>query len=153
MVYNFKKVEEEVRKYWKKNKINEKLVDFNGQLKSGKKKYYLLDGPPYSNGHAHVGHVKTSTCKDIWGRMANMKGFATWFQPGFDCHGLPIENKVEKKLKLKCKQDIETKIGSEKFIGECQSFAKGNIDEWLEYYKVLGTLRGYALPPYLTYKE
>ncbi len=153
MVYDFRKVEEDVKKYWDKNRINEKLVDFNAQIKGGKKKYYLLDGPPYSNGHAHVGHVKTTACKDIWGRLALMKGLAGWFQPGFDCHGLPIENKVEKELKLKCKQDIESCVGPQKFIKTCQKLAEGNIDEWMSNYKRLGALRGNVSPPYLTYKD
>lgn len=145
--YNPKEIEREVREYWEKNKIPNELTKFDPR----KKKFYLLDGPPYVNAEPHVGHIKTTTMKDVWSKFKLLQGFSSWFQPGFDTHGLPIENIVEKRLKIKSKKDIE-KIGVEKFIEECKKFATGNEKIWLELYKKLGAWRGYA-EPYITYKN
>ncbi|MEM5812549.1 MAG: isoleucine--tRNA ligase, partial [Candidatus Aenigmatarchaeota archaeon] len=147
--YDHKKIEKEVQDYWKRNKIPERVVDFS---RRGGKKFYLLDGPPYVNGIPHVGHIKTTTFKDIWGKFKYMQGFSVWFQPGFDCSGLPIENAVEKKLGIKSKKDIEEKIGIENFIKECKSLAEQNLHLWMELYKELGAWRGWV-EPYLTYKD
>ncbi|MEM5811733.1 MAG: isoleucine--tRNA ligase [Candidatus Aenigmatarchaeota archaeon] len=141
---DLKKVEAEVKEYWEKNRIIEKLTKF----KKGKKTFFLLDGPPYVNASPHVGNVKTTTLKDIWSKFYLMKGFNVIFQPGFDCHGLPIENIVEKELGLKSKKDIE-ELGIEKFIELCKQKARGNENIWLELYKQLGAWRGY-FKPYLT---
>ncbi|HIE41238.1 MAG TPA: isoleucine--tRNA ligase [Candidatus Aenigmarchaeota archaeon] len=149
MHYNPKEIEKEILEKWEKEKIPEKIVSFSGN------KFYLLDGPPYVNDQPHVGHILTTTFKDIWGKFKKMQGHSVWFQPGFDCGGLPIENKVEQKLNIKEKSDI-LKIGTEKFIKECNDFAKGNEKIWLETYKKLGAWRAYMIP-YLTsenyYKE
>ena len=150
MPYNPKKVEKEILEKWEKDKIPEKIVEFRG-----KKKFYLLDGPPYVNDKPHIGHVMTTTFKDWWGKFKKMQGFDVWFQPGFDCGGLPIENKVEQELGIKTKSDI-FKIGVEKFIEECKRVAKGNESFWLQFYKKIGAWCGYV-KPYLTsenyYKE
>lgn len=145
MNYNPEYIEAEVQKLWKEQKIPEKIV----KLDFSKKKFYLLDGPPYVNGRPHVGHAQTTTFKDVWGRFKFMQGHSVWFQPGFDCGGLPIENAVEKKLGIKSKAEIEEKIGMDRFIEECQKLAKGNEDLWLNFYKKLGAWRGW-LSPYLT---
>lgn len=145
--YNPKELEQRIREYWESNKIPQKLTAFN----SKKKKFYLLDGPPYANANAHVGHVKTTTLKDVWSKLKLLQGFSSWFQPGFDMHGLPIENMVEKKLGIKSKQDIEM-MGVEKFIEECRKFATGNEENWLEMYRKLGAWRGYV-EPYITFKN
>jgi len=150
MKYDPKYIEEEVQKIWEREKIPEKIVEF-----SGKKKFYLLDGPPYANATPHVGHVKTTTFKDVWGKFKTMQGFSVWFQPGFDCGGLPIENAVEKKLGIKHKSDIN-KIGVENFIAECKKLAEENVFVWLDIYKKIAAWRGWV-KPYLTssdeYKE
>lgn len=142
---DLKRVEAEVHKIWEKEKIPQKIVSIDWN----RKKFFLLDGPPYVNGIPHVGHIKTTTFKDIWGKFKYMQGFAVWFQPGFDCGGLPIENKVEKDLKIESKKDIEIKIGIDKFIEACKDFAKGNEFVWLSFYKKMGAWRGW-LNPYLT---
>jgi len=141
-----KLVEEKIRKFWEDKKVIERFTDF--ELNKHKPKFYLLDGPPYVNAEPHVGHVKTTTFKDVWSKFKLMQGYFSWFQPGFDCHGLPIENMVEKELKLKSKKDIE-ELGIERFIEECRKKATGNEKVWLELYKKLGAWRGY-LKPYLT---
>ncbi|MCX6815154.1 MAG: isoleucine--tRNA ligase [Candidatus Aenigmarchaeota archaeon] len=147
-VYDPKKIEQEILGYWKRKKIPERITDFGS---SKKPKFYLLDGPPYVNGIPHVGHVKTTTFKDIWGKFKQMQGYSVWFQPGFDCSGLPIENAVEKQLGIKSKKDIE-RLGVEKFIKACRDLAEQNLHIWMELYKSLGAWRGWQ-DPYLTYKD
>ena len=137
------------KKAWKRKKIPEKIVRFNAE---SKRKFYLLDGPPYVNGIPHVGHIKTTTFKDIWGKFKFMQGFSVWFQPGFDCSGLPIENAVEKKLKVKSKKDIEERIGLKNFIKACKDLAEENLHVWMDLYKDIAAWRGWV-EPYLTYKN
>jgi isoleucyl-tRNA synthetase len=144
-MYDFKKVENEMHDFWSKSKIYEKLMERKG------KKYFLLDGPPYANNIPHVGHIKNTVFKDLILRMAFMKGNKVLFQPGFDTHGLPIENMVEKKLNLGGKKEIE-KFGIDKFMQECKNNAALNKDIWMKVYKELGSM--YALKePYLTYED
>ncbi len=147
MEYDHLKIEKDIRAHWKKKKIPEKITEFRPTKE--KKKFYLLDGPPYANGLPHAGHVMTMVFKDVWGKFKHMQGHSVWFQPGFDCHGLPIENKVEKDLNITSKQDIE-KIGVGKFIAECRKFATSNLNEWMDFYKQAGVWKGW-LRPYLTY--
>jgi len=146
-VYNHQAVEKEIQEHWRKKKIPEKIVKFD--LK--KKKFYLLDGPPYVNYVPHVGHVKTTAFKDVWSKFRQMQGYSSWWQPGFDCSGLPIENAVEKKLGIKSKRDIE-KLGVGKFIEECRKLAEKNKPLWMDIYRKLGAWRGWV-EPYLTYKN
>ncbi|MCK5476740.1 MAG: isoleucine--tRNA ligase, partial [Candidatus Aenigmarchaeota archaeon] len=148
-IYNFEEREKEIKKYWEKNKIPQEITKFN---KNTKKKFYLLDGPPYANGSPHAGHVMTIVFKDIWGKFKTMNGYDVWYQPGFDCHGLPIENKVEKLLGVKSKQDIVEKIGEDKFIDECRKFSIKALNEWMDFYKQIGAWKGW-LKPYLTYED
>jgi isoleucyl-tRNA synthetase len=144
MAYDPKEIEKHVQKLWQEKKVPEKIVKMDWK----KQKFYLLDGPPYVNGVPHVGHAKTTIFKDVWGKFKFMQGFSVWFQPGFDCGGLPIENKVEKELGIKSKNEIE-EIGVDKFIEACQKFAKGNEPVWLNFYKKIGSWRGW-IDPYLT---
>jgi len=144
-VYVPEKIERHVSNFWKEKKIPDKIVKMDWK----RPKFYLLDGPPYVNGVPHVGHAKTTIFKDIWGKFKYMQGYGVWFQPGFDCGGLPIENKVEELLGIKSKTEIETKIGVDKFIEECKKFAMGNEKVWLDFYKKIGAWRGW-LKPYLT---
>jgi isoleucyl-tRNA synthetase len=150
--YDPKRIEKDVQQFWKEKRIPEKITDFSSSGKSGRRKFYLLDGPPYVNGIPHVGHVKTTTFKDVWGKFKHMQGYSVWFQPGFDCSGLPIENAVEKNLGIKSKKDIEEKIGLENFIKACRELAEQNLHVWMNLYKSLGAWRGWQ-DPYLTYKD
>ncbi|MFH0836414.1 MAG: class I tRNA ligase family protein, partial [Candidatus Micrarchaeota archaeon] len=144
--YDQKAIEAEVSGYWKKEKIPEGL---SGERK-GRKKFYLNDGPPYVNALPHVGHVKTTAYKDVWSRLKFMQGFDSYFQPGFDCHGLPIEVIVEQDLGIKAKSDIE-KMGIEKFDAECLKKVLHNESVWIDYYKKLGAWRGF-FEPYFTFE-
>ncbi len=142
------KMQKEILQFWIKNKIPDQIVKFDHK----KKKFFLLDGPPYVNGVPHVGHIKTTTVKDVWSKFRTMQGFQSWWQPGFDCGGLPIENAVEKKLGIKSKKEIIEKIGIDRFIEECKNLAEGNKDIWMDTYKKLGAWRGWV-DPYMTYKN
>ncbi len=113
--------------------------------------YFLLDGPPYANNVPHVGHVRNTVFKDLYIRLAFMKGKNVLFQPGFDTHGLPIENMVEKQLDLKSKQDIET-LGVNKFVALCKERAIENKDLWLKVYDKLGSWYSWKTP-YITFEN
>src|SRR3989344_414765 len=145
-MFDLKKIQEEVEQFWEKEKINGKLDKV-----TGKDRYFLLDGPPYANGVPHVGHIKNTVFKDLYIRLNMMKGKKVLFRPGFDTHGLPVENMVEKKLGLQSKKDIE-KYGVINFMQECKKNAALNKDLWMNVYDKLGSL--YALKePYLTYED
>ena len=120
-MYEFKIIEEEVLEFWEKNKIYEKIKSKN---KKGKK-FYFLQGPPYTSGKLHIGHAWNNSLKDIVLRYKRMNGFNVWDRAGYDMHGLPTENAVQKKLKIKDKLEIE-KYGVEKFIKECIKFSSEN---------------------------
>ena len=146
-MYNFSEVEEEIRKNWKKINLLKKLEKKNEKGDN----YFLLDGPPYANFVPHVGHIRNTVFKDLNIRLAFMKGKNVFFQPGFDTHGLPVENMVEKNLKLKSKKDIE-KLGINKFTAECKRHAATNKDLWMKVYDLLGSWYSWK-EPYLTYEN
>src|SRR5690242_15011445 len=104
---NFPELEEEQIKEWKKDKTFEKSIE----QRSDSKKWTFLDGPPFITGMPHYGTLLSSIPKDVFGRYWTMKGYKVRRVWGWDCHGLPAENKVENKLKLKRKKDIEEKVG------------------------------------------
>ncbi len=120
-MYDFKEVEEETLKYWKQKKIYEKVKKKN----SKGKKFYFLQGPPYTSGRLHIGHAWNNSLKDVVLRYKRMQGFNVWDRAGYDMHGLPTENAVQKKLGIKDKSEIE-KYGVEKFIKECIKFSSEN---------------------------
>ena len=144
---DLKKIEEEVREFWQKQGIYSKLEKKNEKGK----KFWLLDGPPFANGVPHIGHIKNTVFKDLVIRMNFMKGHNVIFRPGFDTHGLPVENMVEKKLGLQSKKDIET-FGTAKFMQECKNNAALNKDLWMKVYSGLGSM--YSMKePYLSYDD
>lgn len=139
--------EEKIRSFWRQINLLQKLDE---KTKDGKK-YFLLDGPPYANFTPHVGHIRNTVFKDLYIRWEFMKGKHVLFQPGFDTHGLPIENMVEKKLNLKVKKDIE-EYGISKFMKTCKESAALNRDLWMEVYDLLGSWYSWK-EPYLTYNN
>ncbi len=126
---DFPKLEEEILQYWKKNKIFEKSI----QSRPKDKTWTFLDGPPFITGLPHYGSLLSSIPKDLFPRFWTMKGYRVRRVWGWDCHGLPAENKVETKLGLRSKRDIEEKVGVKKFIDECKLYVKNVSDEW-EWY-------------------
>lgn len=146
-MYNFKDVEKEVKAFWKKINLPEKVMKKN----KGKEGYFLLDGPPYANFIPHVGHIRNTVYKDLHVKLAFMQGFDVLFQPGFDTHGLPIENMVEKKLNFKSKMDI-VKYGVDKFNKVCRENAATNMKLWMDVYGDLGSWYVWK-DPYFTYNN
>ncbi|MFA6297265.1 MAG: class I tRNA ligase family protein, partial [Candidatus Paceibacterota bacterium] len=125
--------EKEILEFWKENKIFEKSLE---QTKGGDP-FVFYDGPPFATGLPHFGHILPTTLKDIIPRYMTMKGRfvpRTW---GWDCHGLPIENLVEKKLGLKNKKDIE-ELGVDKFNKEARDSVLHYADEWKKIIPRLG---------------
>jgi len=117
-MYNFKEVEERIFKFWKdKNTLNK----LRKKLK-GKKKFYFLDGPPYTSGRIHMGTAWNQVLKDQILRYKRMRGFDVWDRGGYDMHGLPTAHKIQEKYNLKDKKAIE-EFGIDKFVKECKKFA------------------------------
>src|SRR6202167_4251408 len=81
-------------KKWDELKLYEKLM----AARAGGKKWVLHDGPPFANGDIHIGHLINKTLKDVILRYRSMQGFAAPYVPGWDCHGLPIEHKIQETL-------------------------------------------------------
>jgi isoleucyl-tRNA synthetase len=139
-----KEQEEKILQFWKKKKIYEKIK----VSRKNAKKFYFLDGPPYATGYIHIGTAMNKIMKDFFIRFFRMSGFNVWDQPGYDTHGLPIENKVEKNLSFKSKADIE-KFGIENFNMECRKFATQFIGVMNDQFNNLGVWMDWNRP-YLT---
>jgi isoleucyl-tRNA synthetase len=131
---DFPKLEEDILEYWKKNKIFEKSVE----SRSEDKKWTFLDGPPFITGNPHYGSLLVSIPKDVFPRFKTMQGYRVKRVWGWDCHGLPAENKVETKLGLKSKREIEEKVGIKKFIDECKLYVSQVSSEWEWYIDHIG---------------
>ncbi|MDE1832994.1 MAG: isoleucine--tRNA ligase [Candidatus Micrarchaeota archaeon] len=116
---DLKQKEEAVLRYWEENGTDRKVRELN----SSGKKFFFLDGPPYVTGELAAHHVWVETTKDIILRYKRLRGFRVHDRAGFDVHGLPIEVKVEKKLGINNKGEIESRIGIENFINACKDYA------------------------------
>jgi isoleucyl-tRNA synthetase len=125
--------EKEILAFWKENNTFEKSLE---QTRKGKP-YVFYDGPPFATGLPHHGHLLGSTLKDVFPRFFTMKGRYVQRVWGWDCHGLPIENIVEKNLKLSGKDEIE-KMGVEKFNGSCRSQVLKFAGDWKNYIDRIG---------------
>ncbi|MGH8402708.1 MAG: isoleucine--tRNA ligase, partial [Gammaproteobacteria bacterium] len=110
----------------------------------GKPRFILQDGPPYANGNIHIGHAVNKVLKDIVIKSRNLDGLDAPYVPGWDCHGLPIEQQVEKKIgKAGVKVDAKT------FRAACRAYAHEQVSRQREDFKRLGVL-GEWEHPYLT---
>jgi len=131
---SFSDIEEEILTFWKENKTFEKSIN----TRPDDKKWTFLDGPPFVTGMPHYGSLLSSLPKDVFGRYYTMKGYQVRRVWGWDGHGLPIENKVEKELNITRKKDIEEKVGIKKFIDECKKYVEQISDEWEWYVDHIG---------------
>ncbi|MEO1315671.1 MAG: class I tRNA ligase family protein, partial [Pseudomonadota bacterium] len=109
--------------------------------------FALHDGPPYANGHLHIGHALNKILKDFVVRSHQMLGYDSRYVPGWDCHGLPIEWKIEEQYRSKGKNKDEVPINE--LRAECRKFAEGWIDVQREEFKRLGVTGNWE-DPYLT---
>lgn len=132
--------EKEILKFWKEQNIYNKLIEKN----KGKEKFILHDGPPYANGNIHIGHALNKILKDIIIKSKNMMGYEARFIPGWDCHGLPIELQVDKKLGSKKKGMSKSEIRK-----HCREYAQKYVEIQREEFRRLGIF-GEWETPYLT---
>jgi isoleucyl-tRNA synthetase len=129
--------EAEILARWQKS-------DLYGQLRAaakGREKFILHDGPPYANGNIHIGHALNKILKDVVTRSQQMLGYDSNYVPGWDCHGLPIEWKIEEenyRSKGKQKPDFRDPSALVEFRQECRAFAQHWIDVQREEFKRLG---------------
>lgn len=122
---SFPKMEENILSFWEEDKIFEKSVE----NREGSEQFNFYDGPPFATGTPHYGHLLGGTIKDVIPRYQTMKWKQVHRKFGWDCHGLPIENIVEKKLGISGKDDIE-KIGIHKFNETCRENVFEYANEW-----------------------
>ena len=130
---DFPKMEEEILAFWEKNDIFRKSV----AQREGAAEYVFYDGPPFATGLPHFGHFVPGTIKDIVPRYQTMKGKKVERRFGWDCHGLPVENLIEKDLGLNSKTDIE-RFGVAKFNEACRSSVLRYVNEWRRIVTRLG---------------
>ena len=130
---SFPQLEEEIVRFWDERKTFQKSVS----QREGSPEYVFYDGPPFATGLPHFGHFVPGTIKDIIPRYKTMKGFHVDRRFGWDCHGLPVENLIEKALGLNSKTDIE-KFGVAKFNEACRTAVLRYVKEWRSIITRLG---------------
>jgi len=137
---NLTKKEPEILDKWDK----ENLYHTIRETSKGRKHYMLHDGPPYANGHIHMGHAFNKILKDIVVKSKQMEGFDAPYVPGWDCHGLPIEHNVDVEL-----GDKKRKMSQVEIRQHCRKYAEQFVDIQRNEFKRLGVL-GEWERPYLT---
>lgn len=132
----FSIIEPQILERWSDEKLSEKTFYSN----QGNQKFILHDGPPYANGHIHLGHAFNKILKDIFSKSERMSGKHVPVIPGWDCHGLPIELKVTGE---------QPGLSREELIKACRVYANKWIDIQREEFKQLGVMMHWD-KPYLT---
>ena len=117
--------EEQVLAFWQKDNTFKKTLG----KKSPRGEFVFYDGPPFATGLPHYGHILAGTIKDVIPRFKTMRGYHVPRRWGWDCHGLPVENEVEKELGFKSKKDIEN-YGIEKFNARSKEIVMRYADDW-----------------------
>ena len=140
MKANLAKREPEILNFWEENNLYQKIREKH----NNNKKFILHDGPPYANGDIHIGHAVNKILKDIIIKSKGFSGLNAPYVPGWDCHGLPIELQVEKKIG-KAGIKVEPKV----FRNACREFATKQVDKQRIDFKRLGVLGDWE-NPYLT---
>ncbi|CAM4013610.1 isoleucine--tRNA ligase [Shewanella aquimarina] len=137
---NLAKREPEMLKSWTEKKLYQKIRE----SRTGAKPFILHDGPPYANGSIHIGHSVNKILKDIIIKSKTLSGFDAPYIPGWDCHGLPIELKVEQKV-----GKPGQKVSAAEFRQKCREYAAAQVDGQREDFIRLGVLGDWQ-NPYLT---
>lgn len=125
-MYDFNKIQDVARQKWKKfsKEINQAVQD-----NPKNKLFSFLEGPPTANAPPGLHHLEVRTFKDIICKFKFMQGFSVPRKGGWDCHGLPVEVQVEKKLNLGFKKEVE-EYGTDKFVKQCREDVFCNINDW-----------------------
>ena len=140
MKANLAQREPDMLKQWQANDLYQQIR----AARAGREQFILHDGPPYANGDIHIGHAVNKILKDIIVKSKTLSGFDSPYVPGWDCHGLPIEHNVEKKIgKAGDKVDVKT------FRNKCREYAAKQVDGQKADFVRLGVL-GEWDKPYLT---
>jgi isoleucyl-tRNA synthetase len=137
--------EPEILKVWNETGLYERLR----KASAGRTKFVLHDGPPYANGNIHIGHALNKILKDVVTKSQQMLGFDSNYVPGWDCHGLPIEWKIEEekyRSKGKAKPDFRDSVAMVAFRKECRAYATHWLNVQREEFKRLGIIGDWAHP-------
>src|SRR3974377_592007 len=118
---NLPQREPEILRQWGEQAIFQRLVAQNAG-RAGARRFVLHDGPPYANGDIHIGHALNKILKDVIGKCRNLAGEVADYIPGWDCHGLPIENKVDKELGPKKREMDKAQV-----IEACPGYARKRV--------------------------
>jgi len=137
---NLAKREPEMLKRWQKMGLYQKIRE----ISAGRDQFILHDGPPYANGDIHIGHAVNKILKDIIVKSRTLMGFDAPYVPGWDCHGLPIEHKVETKV-----GKAGAKVSHKEFRQKCREYARKQVDGQMKDFIRLG-VQGDWENPYLT---
>ncbi|WP_299944333.1 isoleucine--tRNA ligase [uncultured Microbulbifer sp.] len=122
---------------WQETKLYEKIRT----ARAGREQFILHDGPPYANGDIHIGHALNKILKDIIVKSKTLSGFDAPYVPGWDCHGLPIEHRVEKKI-----GKAGTKVDTKTFRQKCRDYAARQVEGQKKDFKRLGVLGDWEHP-------
>ena len=141
-------LEKEVREFWEKNKVRDRLEAF--EVTHPKLGY--VEGPPTLNGIPHIGHARGRVMKDIRYRWKTMQGYYVPFWAGWDCQGLPVELEVEKLLGVRNKRELVERVGQERFVQECKKVIMKYHLEWVEADSRLGVFINQE-KAYWTYRD
>ncbi len=137
MKANLAQREPEMLKNWQANNLYQQIRT----ARAGREQFILHDGPPYANGDIHIGHAVNKILKDIIIKSKTLSGFDAPYVPGWDCHGLPIEHNVEKKIgKAGDKVDVKT------FRQKCREYAAGQLEGQRKDFIRLGVLGDWENP-------
>ena len=144
-------LEKQVREFWVKNCIREKLeaLRYSPAIKGN---LGYVEGPPTLNGIPHIGHARGRIMKDIWYRWKTMEGYYMPFWAGWDCQGLPVELEVEKLLGVSNKLEMLERVGMERFVAECKNAIMRYHIMWLTADSLLGVAINQE-KAYWTYKD
>ena len=136
---NLPQIEERILKFWDKKRVFKKSI----AQRKGSRFFSFYDGPPFASGPPHYGHILATTIKDAVLRYFTMRGYRVERRVGWDCHGLPVENLIEKELGIKNKRDIE-KLGIAKFNQVCQASVFRCVKDWEVTLKRVGRWADYS---------
>jgi isoleucyl-tRNA synthetase len=131
--FDFIKNEENIQNYWDENKAFEK----SNELSSGRKEYTFYDGPPFATGLPHYGHILSGTIKDTVTRFFYQQGYRVERRFGWDCHGLPVEYEIDKKLGINSRKDVH-RMGIGNYNDACRGIVMTYSKEWERIVKRMG---------------